>query len=285
MAAPNRVAWLCTALCAALSFAALADPARSPAAPEASPAVPYLFLPTPSVAADRLAERFAPPPHATRVPLAPRSFGFWLRHLPLLPAGTGVQLFDGRMKGRQDVHAAVVALDVPRRDLQQCADAIMRLRAEYLLAVGTPERIAFHPDIGMPRTLAYRGTSRADFMRFLTRVFAEAGSASLQAELQARSGPVEPGDVLIQGGHPGHAVLVLDVAERLVGATRQRLLLIGQSYMPAQQFHVVRNLSDAALSPWFDEAALDSAAGLATPEWRPFFRRDVHRFSDPAPSR
>ena len=39
------------------------------------------------------------------------------------------------------------------------------------------------------------------------------------------------------------------------------------------------------LSPWYDEAALDRPTGLATPEWRPFVRRDVHRFIDPQPSR
>jgi hypothetical protein len=48
--------------------------------------------------------------------------------------------------------------------------------------------------------------------------------------------------------------------------------------MPAQEFHVLNNLADAALSPWFDAAALDGA-GLKTPEWRPFSRRDVRRFS------
>ena len=256
------------------------------------PAVPYLFLESQAAgspaAEPRLSDRFPAPAGTSRVPAPPRSFATWLRHLPLLPAGTPVHLFDGRKKPRQDVHAAVVALDVPRRDLQQCADAIMRLRAEYLLALGQPGRIAFHPDIGKPHALTYHGASRADFMRFMTRVFAEAGSASLQAELPPRTDALSPGDVLIQGGHPGHAVLVLDVAEGPgtgPGSPRRRYLLLGQSYMPAQQFHVVRNPSDATLSPWYDEAALDRPTGLATPEWLPFRRRDVHRFIDPEPSR
>jgi hypothetical protein len=249
------------------------------------PAAPYLFLSQAPQPSQSLAARIAPPSGARRVPLPPRSFGDWLRHLPLLPEGTAVRLFDGRLKARKDVHAAVVDLDVPRRDLQQCADAIMRLRAEYLLAIDRPERIAFHPDIGTPRALTYRGASRADFMRYLIRVFAEAGSASLQAELPLRRGPVQPGDLLIQGGHPGHAVLVLDVAEQGAGPGRRRSLLLGQSFMPAQQFHVLRNLGDPTLSPWFDEAALDTAQGLATPEWLPFFRRDVRHFADDATSR
>jgi hypothetical protein len=205
-------------------------------------------------------------------------FGAWLRHLPLLPDGAPVRLFDGALKPRQDVHAAVVDLDVGARDLQQCADAVMRLRAEYLYAKHRP--VAFHPDPGKPTTLAFdpatAGGDRARFQKYLVRVFADAGSASLQAELRpVARGDVRPGDVLIQGGYPGHAVLVLDVAE---GGGGRRFVLLGQSYMPAQQFHVVRNLkpNSPSLSPWYDAADLEG--GLATPEWRPFTWKDVRRF-------
>jgi hypothetical protein len=44
--------------------------------------------------------------------------------------------------------------------------------------------------------------------------------------------------------------------------------------MPAQEFHVLRNL--ASTSPWYDAASL--ATGLQTPEWRPFVARDLRRF-------
>lgn len=281
-------AYLLLPLLALLSRGAAAQPA--PTSGGATP--PYLFLSTGELApasspTTSIESRIAPPPGAVRAPLPAASFSAWLRGLPLLPAGSPVLLFDGHKKNRQDVHAAVVALDVPPRDLQQCADAVMRMRAEYLLSLGRPELIAFHPDPGKPRALTYRGTSRADFNRYLIRVFAEAGSASLQAELPLAEGPVQPGDVLIQGGHPGHAVLVLDVAESTAtaGQPARRFLLIAQSFMPAQQFHIVRNLGDAALSPWFDEAALDRPSGLATPEWLPFFRRNVRRFPAPPPRR
>jgi hypothetical protein len=40
-----------------------------------------------------------------------------------------VLLYNGAPKFRQDVHAAVIDIDVGTRDLQQCADATMRLRA------------------------------------------------------------------------------------------------------------------------------------------------------------
>jgi hypothetical protein len=209
------------------------------------------------------------------VPVAPASFGDFLRHLPLEPAGTRVHQFDGSEKRRQDVHAAVVALDVgPPRDLQQCADAVMRLWAEYLFAAGRYDAIRFHPDPGRPRVLAWRGgADRRGWLRYLTRVFADAGTASLAAELSTSRAPLDPGDVLIQPGYPGHAILVLDA---VVDGAGRRQVLLGQSYMPAQQFHVLRVPGGGGA--WFDAAAVDSPAGLATPEWRPFHRSDVRRF-------
>jgi Domain of unknown function (4846) len=227
--------------------------------------------------AETLEARFSPPAGAARVAVAEGSFGAFLRRLPLKPAGAEVHLYDGTPKARQDVHAAVVDLDVPPRDLQQCADAVMRLWAEYRWAQRAT--VTFHPEPGRARVLAFearRTRHRRSFERWLIRVFADAGSASLQAELRAASGAVQPGDVLIQGGYPGHAVLVLDVA---VGADGRRWLLLGQSYMPAQEFHVLRTLqAGTATGAWYDAAALSSAAGLATPEWRPFHAGDVRRF-------
>lgn len=249
----------------------------SPVSPEAAEAeVPYLFLSERDAAAqtDDLERRVQPPPGSARIKLTAPSFGRWLRRLPLFPAGSPVRLYNGELKRRQDVHAAVVVLDVGKRDLQQCADAVMRLRAEYLLARGKPQLIRFHPDPGRPTELAYRGHTREEFMKYLTRVFSDAGSASLQAELVPVRGPVQPGDVLIQGGHPGHAVQVLDVA----AGGGKRYLLLAQSFMPAQQLHVLKNFAAPALSPWFEEAELDRPPGLMTPEWGPFSRQDVRRF-------
>lgn len=233
-----------------------------------------------------LLARFEPPAGTRRVAVSDGSFGDFLRHLPLLPRGTAVHLWNGALKSRQDVHAAVVDLDVPPRDLQQCADTIMRLWAEYRF--GRQRPAAFHPDPGTPRALVYRGPyserDRPAFMRWMIGVFGDAGSASLQAELMPVPSPsktlaaplgVRPGDVLIQGGYPGHAVIVLDVAASDDG---RRWLLLGQSYMPAQQLHVLVNPSSP--SPWYDAAALTSPTGLRTPEWRPFFARDLRRFAD-----
>jgi hypothetical protein len=71
---------------------------------------------------------------------------------------------------------------------------------------------------------------------------------------------IEAGDVFIQGGSPGHAVLVVDVAEDSKG---RRAVLLAQSYMPAQDIHVLRNPSTPN-NPWY---VIDGDGPLTTPEW------------------
>ncbi|GGG42402.1 DUF4846 domain-containing protein [Hymenobacter glacieicola] len=236
-----------------------------------------------------LAARFPPPPGYERIGAQPGSFAYWLRFLPLLPVGTPVRLHSGQLKDRQDVHAAVLDLDVGKRDLQQCADAVIRLRGEYLFSQN-PDAVHFHLTSG--HDVAFRdwysgmgfrvvgaqveavpkAVEKADhavFRRYLDQIFTYAGTLSLSRELRPVPLPqVEPGDVLIRGGSPGHAVLVLDVA--VEAQTGRRKALLAQSYMPAQQMHVVKAGPRAGAGAW---VLLDPARDeVITPEWT--FRRD-----------
>ncbi len=78
-----------------------------------------------------------------------------------------------------------------------------------------------------------------------------AGSHSLSRELQVRkdASHMQIGDVFIKGGFPGHAVVVLDMAEN--DRTGQRVFLLAQSYMPAQDIHIMKNPTNASLPPWY----------------------------------
>jgi hypothetical protein len=89
------------------------------------------------------------------------------------------------------------------------------------------------------------------------------GSASLQKQLRTHveMKNIEPGDVLIHGGFPGHAVIVMDVAANKQGS---KIYLLAQSYMPAQDIHVLRNPSDKNLSPWYQ---VNDETIIETPEY------------------
>ena len=70
------------------------------------------------------------------------SFSLWLQNLPLKKDKT-VFLFNGTPKTNQAAQYAVLDIPVGTQDLQQCADAVMRLRASYLFDRGQYDSIVF----------------------------------------------------------------------------------------------------------------------------------------------
>lgn len=214
--------------------------------------------------ADTLAQRIAPPPGFRRVAVAHDSWAAWLRGLPMKPKGAPVLLHTGARKWRQDVQVAVIDIDVGKRDLQQCADAIMRLRGEWLFAAGRKREIGFNYTDGKRRNFtSRRRKDYASFRKYMTLVFAYAGTYSLERELQSVApSDMQIGDVFIKGGFPGHAVLVSDMVEH--ERTGERRFLLIQSFMPAQEMHVLKDPADPSGSPWYP---VDFSGGLVTPEW------------------
>lgn len=233
----------------------------------------------------RSLETAIPPPEGfTRVAVEPGSFSAWLRGLPLRPAGTPVRDFQGEeiLPGDSPLLAAVVEMDVGTADLQQCADSIIRLHAEWLWSQDRKDRIAYRftsghlaqwtgyaagdrPEIsGRQVNWARTGPearSRTAFRAYLDMVFTYAGTLSLASgKNRPAHKDVRPGDFFVEGGSPGHAVLVVDVAVNEAG---ERVALIGQGSIPAQDFHI---FTPGQGSPWFSLEA-DS---LVTPFWTPF---------------
>ena len=224
-----------------------------------------------------MSERFPAPDGYRRLELPRGHFGRWSRGLPVLPGRGQVLLFDGRPKARQSAQAAVLDVDVGRRDLQQCADLAIRLHAEHLRALGRApcfrftsghrarwtdwaagarpqirgSRVRWQPDAAAP------SESYASFRGYLRTVFSYAGTASLHRDSRPIAwADAEPGDVFVEPGFPGHLVIVLDVAAK----DDERLLLLAQSYMPAQSPHVLRGPIDGA---WYPKPT----GPLETPEW------------------
>ncbi len=230
-----------------------------------------------------------------RVAVAPGSFGEWLRHLPLKPADSGVVLHDGRPVADHGTVAAVIDIDVGRNDLQQCADAVMRLRAEYLFSRRLTGLIGFELYSGERyRFVAYaegrtpvpsgeriawrsgppRDSSHASLRRWLDIVYGFASTRSLAHELRPVDDPADAaiGDVFIHPGAPGHAVIVVDLA--VDPTDGRKLALLAQSSTPARDVHVLRNTLEPSLGAWFE---LIEGRPLITPG-RAFGPNELRRF-------
>lgn len=230
-----------------------------------------------------------------RTEVPSNSFAEYLRKLPLKPAGTPVRQFDGELKGNQNVHVAVVDLPIGKKDLHQCADAAMRLRAEYLWKRGMYNQIHFNFTSGFRADYAkwmegYRivlkgndaswvnstnpSNTYADFWKYMEMVFSYAGSLSLSKELKSVAlDDMEIGDMFIRGGTPGHVAVVVDMAVQ--PQSGQKLFLLAQSFMPAQEIEILKNPNSNSLSPWH---SLDFKGDLQTPEWL-FYRNELKRFN------
>lgn len=238
--------------------------------------------------------RIQPPTGYSRIEVAPGSFAEFLRNLPLKPAGSPVKLYNGKEKGNNWVYGAVVDLPIGDKDLHQCADAIIRLRAEYLYSQRRYDEIHFNLTNGFRvdysewmkgkrvivngnqtfwKQSATPSNAYEDFWHYLEFVFNYAGTLSLSNELI----PILPdqltiGDVFIKGVSPGHAVIVVDVA--VDSTANKKIFLLAQSYMPAQEIHLLADPYNKTINPWY---SVDFGDQLRTPEWI-FAKKELKRF-------
>ena len=200
------------------------------------------------------------------------SFGAFLQDFPLERHGTKILDFRNKPIRHQSDHVAVLRIDVGSKDLQQCADAIIRLRAEYLWQQKRYDEIRFQftsgdvltwndykngirPRVSPSNQVRYIATAPfddtyANFRRYLETVFIYAGTISLNRET-VRIGPgqdIRPGDLLVTPGSPGHAVLVIGQA---VNSRGEKKYLLAQGNTPAQSIHLLANPYSRKYNPWY----------------------------------
>jgi hypothetical protein len=220
------------------------------------------------------------------------SFNYFLRKNEI-HFNKPVLLFDGKKKHNQQIHYAVLNIDIGKKNLQQCADAVMRLRAEYLYKTKQLSKIKFnftsgheyrydsflkgvYPKVSGNKVEFKNGSKKVNsyqnFRKYMDIIFTYAGTYSLKKEsIKVKVDKIEVGDFFIQGGFTGHAMIVIDLAENSIG---EKIMLLAQSYMPAQSIHIVKNLEDQKFDPWYK---VNSGEKLMTPEWV-FDWSDLYRF-------
>lgn len=218
-----------------------------------------------------LETRFGVPYGYERVQAEEGSLQQFLRNYPMKKYGSPVLLYNGKKKYSQNHHASVFQLPIENEDLQQCADSVMRVYAEYFWNTGQQERIGFHfvngfyaeyakwrqgyriqvngNEVSWSASASY-DDSYESFQKYLRMVFSYAGTLSMAAESEAVSlSEIRCGDVFLKGGSPGHAVMLADICENAQG---RKAFLLAQGYMPAQEFHILINPRHEN-DPWYYE--------------------------------
>jgi len=213
------------------------------------------------------------------------AYSNWLLDLKL-KKGKPVYLYNGKLKSNQDAQYAVLNIDIGKKDLLQCADAAMKLRADHLFEKHLYDQIKFITTSGNEisfenwlkgvrwkaqgaKLVSYNinkaeSNIQQEYNLFMELVFSYCGTYSLSKQLKAvnDSRSIQPGDIFVYGGFPGHAVTVMAVAKNEEG---ERTFLLSQGYMPAQDIHILKNYANADQDPWYKVSDLYP---LYTPQWQ-----------------
>jgi hypothetical protein len=193
------------------------------------------------------------------------SWQYFLQHLPVVDKP--VVDYSGKPVNYQQKHAGIIPYDVGTTDLQQCADALIRLRAEYLFQQKRYDEIGFHFVSGdyytwndyckgirpvvKGRAVQFITTTPSSkthesLRRYLDIVYTYASTISLSKELKPASG-FEIGTVVIYAGSPGHCFIIIDEA---ISKEGEKVYKLAEGYTPAQSIYVLRNLNEDGVSPW-----------------------------------
>jgi len=237
--------------------------------------------------------RYAVPKGFKRLETEKDSFEEFLRNQKLKPYGEKSLYYNGKEKPSSEVYDSVIDVNIGDKNLHQCADAVMLLRAEYLYSVGKYDEIKFNFVSGFKAEYKkwmegyrikvdgnnvsyYESAEPSDtyesFRRFMDVVFAYSSTLSLEKELDTvKVDEMKIGDVFIVGGSPGHAVIIVDMAVDDAGG---KIFILAQSYMPAQQTQILINPNDETISPWYSSEIIEK---LITPEWT-FKSNELRRF-------
>ncbi|MDR0582606.1 MAG: DUF4846 domain-containing protein [Prevotellaceae bacterium] len=214
-----------------------------------------------------MAARFGVPSGYYRTDTAPATFAFFLQHLPLLPPKTPVKFYDG-VPNTTSHPAAVIDMDTGDKNLQQNAQTVIRLWAEYLFEQQRFPDIHFHINNGelIPYEQWAQGMKLVinrktywtktpsnprlyqTFRRYLNFIFTNSDFQTLSQDLQPSAATtVAPGDILISGDE---VVMILDVAVHQ--ETGEVVVLLVSGGNPAQSIQVLQNTGEnKTAGAWF----------------------------------
>ena len=217
-------------------------------------------------------ERFSAPKNFEWEKTPPNSYGQFLENFPLKKYVSPIIKFNNEKIANQTLHEGVFDIDVGEKDLQQCADAIIRLRAEYLYQNKKFDQIKFHftsgdlfswndfkngirpivngNNVRFEKRESF-DDSKASFRNYLNVIFNYAGTISVFKEGTdiKKTADLQTGDFVITAGSPGHVVFIAGVCKNKNG---KKLFLLAEGFTPAQSISVMKNPYNSEISPWYE---------------------------------
>jgi hypothetical protein len=191
----------------------------------------------------------------------------WKGFLQNLPETKGlIRDYRGNAISNQSKQFSILPkFDVGSRDLQQCADALIRLRAEYLFAESKFDEISFRftsgerfsytdylagkrPAATSSRNAVYSvaasPNNHQSLRKYLDIVYTYTNTIALERDLKPAS-DFAIGTIVVKGGSPGHCFIIVDETTNEKG---DKVYKLAESFMPAQTIYILKNPEDD--SPW-----------------------------------
>lgn len=216
-------------------------------------------------------DRFPPPTGYKIIPEASTSYPAFIQSLPLMKAGTKIQDYKGNLINDQKYHVAVMDIDIETSGLIQCADILMKLRAEYLFQNNKSDQIKFHftsgdlflwsnylkgftPNVQNNHVSFSKNQPRkptqSNLEKYMQYIYQYCGTVSLAKETNKITNPksIRCGDMIITPGSPGHAAFICN---RAINKKGDMVYLIAQGFTPSQSIHIITNLENPSISPWY----------------------------------
>ena len=195
------------------------------------------------------------------------SWQYFLQHLPVVKGA--IVDYKGNLISNQEKHFAIINYDVGTSDLQQCADALIRLRTEYLFAQHQYDKIGFHfcsgdyyswnmyceglkpavngNHVNFVSTNVLHNRSHTSLRNYLDIVYSYASTISLCKELKPTDS-FTVGAVITWPGSPGHCCIIINETTDNNG---EKLYKLAEGYMPAQSIYILSNPYEPQLNPWY----------------------------------
>jgi len=187
-----------------------------------------------------------------------------------------VKYFDGQLKeGLGTIYKAKFIYNIGKKDLHQCADAVMYNNARYFFDTKQYKKISYtfsHNARIYSYTKEFNIFNEKTFKKYITMVWGYCGTWSLQEydTVAVNIKDIQTGDMFLIGGFPGHAISVVDV---VINEQGHKKYMLAQSYMPAQEQQILLNpIKNNTV--WYD---LHLSKDVVTPQFT-FSVNELRRF-------